>query len=504
MKKFIKYILLIILLITLTGCSLITNDKEIKKYEVTYIVDGEVYLTETVNEGEKLKEPSLKLDKDLSVRGWFNDGKKWDFKNDIVNSDLTLEAKYGNATFTVYFENPDDFFDGSISVFPDEDVILESYEKEGYEFLGWMDDEGNIYKNKISNIDKDYVLNPVLKCNNCEIAYVFGDNNSNYSENDLDVYNGIKNYSDYHNIKYNYYFQKGKNIDDNTRMSALYDALSDETKIVLVNGISWTQALYNVALENPEVLFIYPDGEDVDLFNVFTYKFKFEELGFLAGYLSVIEGYKNIALTCGGDGSNEDINRYVLGFVQGMNNASSKTIDKPICTVNYLYDPKANEEEHIKHMEEWLDNGVDLIFACGEGFADNVITAINNKGTGKVITTDFDDTLPDYNIIIGRACRMYEAAIFNIINNYYNDINKEYFKHSTTYIGVDIYAVQFGYNEVTYKTFDWDTYNGLCDKIREGIVTIDITSVSQNLKTNGVWHSLVGHWKNIEFIIETE
>ena len=72
-----------------------------KVFEVTFISDGEVYSNiVTVKSGGKVAVPAVNPEKpsdsyhEYSFDGWYCGDKKWDFENDAVLSDLTLEAKW--------------------------------------------------------------------------------------------------------------------------------------------------------------------------------------------------------------------------------------------------------------------------------------------------------------------------------------------------------------------------------------------------------------------------
>lgn len=62
----------------------------------------------TVKSGEKIPEPKspvkATLEKQYAFKGWYYQGKKWDFENDVVTENITLTAKWElTGDFTVGF-----------------------------------------------------------------------------------------------------------------------------------------------------------------------------------------------------------------------------------------------------------------------------------------------------------------------------------------------------------------------------------------------------------------
>ncbi len=80
--------------ITVTGV-------EIDQHTVTYVVDGQVYTTETVNYGEKITEPLAPSKQGVAFAGWASGGVIWDYENDTLTSDITFTAQWSDNVYTV-------------------------------------------------------------------------------------------------------------------------------------------------------------------------------------------------------------------------------------------------------------------------------------------------------------------------------------------------------------------------------------------------------------------
>jgi len=81
----------------------ITADTEINAvytintYTVTYVIDGEVVDTQTIEHGAKIAEPTAPTKDKANFAGWFSDEAAWDFDNDTVSADVTLYAKWSDV-----------------------------------------------------------------------------------------------------------------------------------------------------------------------------------------------------------------------------------------------------------------------------------------------------------------------------------------------------------------------------------------------------------------------
>lgn len=115
MRKKIFIILLVIpLLIGLSSCDLL--EMFITKYNVAYYNEGSLVKEETVLEESLIKAPVLDEKEGYEFIGWFKDLKDessiWDFKTDLVTSNLRLDAKWElkiNYLEVINFNIVDDF-----------------------------------------------------------------------------------------------------------------------------------------------------------------------------------------------------------------------------------------------------------------------------------------------------------------------------------------------------------------------------------------------------------
>ncbi len=144
MKKNILLSLLTLTLLPINGCAKTKictiwfdpNNGE----EVTYSIQ--------VKQGEIIDESSLEIEalkNGYEFVCWTNNNIKWSFKYDTVKDDMTLKAKYKVVTYQATY----DLNGASTMTYPpssytiEDNKVLQSVERDCYDFLGWFDEEGN-------------------------------------------------------------------------------------------------------------------------------------------------------------------------------------------------------------------------------------------------------------------------------------------------------------------------------------------------------------------------
>ncbi|MBR2024313.1 MAG: InlB B-repeat-containing protein [Clostridia bacterium] len=125
---------------------------EKNKYTVTFDANGgSGGKTETVEHGGTVSAP-LPSRANYSFEGWYVNDTKWNFKTDVITSDITLTAKWEPFTKTVTF----DAGEGTVSEktrkvkYGEEIGILPTPELQNHNFLGWYDSDDVKYENRIT------------------------------------------------------------------------------------------------------------------------------------------------------------------------------------------------------------------------------------------------------------------------------------------------------------------------------------------------------------------
>lgn len=231
-----------------------------------------------------------------------------------------------------------------------------------------------------------------------EIAFVTDGSIQDGSYNEA-IYKGIRMYAFSAGISFSYY-----NIDINQPdgyQEALRQAVFEQAKIIVCGGDGFEEAVGTLQSEYPEVSFLLIDGVPVNESgeaiaiedNVHCVSFEEEESGYLAGYLTVFDGYRNLGFIGGKEVP--PVMRYGYGYLQGIDDAV-KDLGLSNVTVNYWYADSYEPSEKIRDKAlAWYGEGTEVIFACGGYLYQSVLEAAE-EGDGLLIGVDVDQsTLSD-------------------------------------------------------------------------------------------------------------
>ena len=225
------------------------------------------------------------------------------------------------------------------------------------------------------------------------------------------TWNGAKTFAASENVSYKYYQPaNGDQATDDDRYDAMKAAAESGAKAVVCADFMQAAALELAAKEFPDVMFIFIDGWDLGLDNVVGISFQEEQCGFLAGYAAVMEGYTKLGFCGGGGGTNDAVNRYGYGYVQGAEAAAAeKGVDVDM-NYTYLYGASFQASPELQTLVSgWYENGTEVVFSCGGSIFDS-ITAAASANDGKVIGVDVDQSGQSDTVITSALKGIGEAA----------------------------------------------------------------------------------------------
>ena len=226
-----------------------------------------------------------------------------------------------------------------------------------------------------------------------EIAFVLDGTVMDGSYNE-DIYNGIRMYALASGTSFSYY-----NVEENTHEKyheAIERAIADKAKIIVCSGYAFGETVGALQELYPEVSFLMVDGVPVDgngdtvniADNVHCILFHEEESGYLAGYLSVLEGYRRLGFIGGEEVPS--VIRYGYGYLQGINDAALDIGEE--VKVNYWYSGSFMPDSRISEKaSEWYAQGTEIIFACG-GFLYKSVLEAADMNDGLLIGVDMDQS----------------------------------------------------------------------------------------------------------------
>ncbi|MBO7252107.1 MAG: BMP family ABC transporter substrate-binding protein [Oscillospiraceae bacterium] len=200
------------------------------------------------------------------------------------------------------------------------------------------------------------------------------------------------------------------------RLLCVTRAIAEGADTVVLSGYLFGPVLAMVRDVYPDVTFLAIDvaAEDLTLDYTTVYEpgdnmtcltFREEQIGYLAGYAAVMEGYRKLGFL--GAMEVTGVFNTGYGFIQGAD-AAAKELGVDI-EINYAYANQYFGSSALTSvMEKWYQSGIEVVFSCGGGIYSSVIEAAKEYG-GKVIGFETDQADLDP-CVITSGIKNYQAA----------------------------------------------------------------------------------------------
>lgn len=293
------------------------------------------------------------------------------------------------------------------------------------------------------------------------------------------TYEGAKAYAEANGKTYQYYQPaNGADATDNDRAAAMRQAIKNGAKVIVAPGFLQAAAMTTVALESPDVKFVFIDGwtltDDAGnaIPNVTAVVYKEQESGYMAGYAAVMGGFTKLGGTFGGGGSNPACNRYGFGYVQGAAAAAAeKNVD---IEVRYSYkfgDAFSASTELQSQIASWYEQGTEVVFSCGGSMFQSVKSAAEETPDGKIIGVDVDQA-PLSDRVVTSAVKGLNASVQKILGEYYAGEWDAKLSGQTSNLGASDDATGLPTNFDRLNGFTAEQYTAMFDGIKDGSIAI--------------------------------
>lgn len=207
--------------------------------------------------------------------------------------------------------------------------------------------------------------------------------------------------------------------------AGISSAVSAGAQLVIMSGSVFEVALFESQDVYSDVQFVLLDGEphaadfsaEGAAANVTTISFAEEQLGFLAGYATQIEGYDTVGFI--GGLAVEEVVACGTGFLQGITYACQQL--SSTCTVHYNYSGAANVLDPVQlTASTWYTNGTSCLFSYGG--VESAVLAAAKQANSLLISAENADYSEDeaYNIAI-RIKKDYPAAALWAVQRFAED-----------------------------------------------------------------------------------
>lgn len=235
------------------------------------------------------------------------------------------------------------------------------------------------------------------------------------------VYNGVRMYALGAGVSFSYY-HADINAPESYR-EAVVKAVEGEAKLIICAGDLFGEAVGALQESYPQTSFLLIDsvphneeGEELPIAdNVHCIRFHEEQAGYLAGYMAVWEGYRDLGFVGGRE--EPAVLRYGYGYLQGID-AAAKDLSLEDVTVRYWYADTFSPDIAVRERaDEWYENGVQIVFACGGGLYESVLEAAE-KQDGLLIGVDVDQSRISGRFLTS-AVKNIGQAVVTALDDYY-------------------------------------------------------------------------------------
>lgn len=289
---------------------------------------------------------------------------------------------------------------------------------------------------------------------------------------------GLAEYAEEHDISHKYY--KPTEQSDSAYMNSIDLAVENGAQVIVCPGFLFEVAVFEKQSEYPDVKFVLIDGaphnEDYSEFrtdeNVLGILYREDEVGFLAGYAAVHEGYRDLGFM--GGMAVPAVIRFGYGYVQGAEYAA-KELDLTAgdVSINYHYTGDfVPSPENKTRAASWYNDGLEVIFAAAGGAGSSVMAAAEDAeksgAVAKVFGVDVDQSF-ESDTVISSAVKNLQKSVYEAIAAHYDG----------TWTGADVVTLGAAEDMILlpmetskFENFTQDQYDAIYAKLVAGEIEL--------------------------------
>lgn len=212
-------------------------------------------------------------------------------------------------------------------------------------------------------------------------------------------------------------------IDTTEYPKMIKQAVNDGAKLIICPDASYAEALYTIQNDYVNTYFILvdsiphnPDNSDQTInYNVIPLSYDESEIGFLAGYALVYEGYTSLAFI--GSNNNASVIRYGYGFLQGANQAA---IECNIEKVDISYSYTEDISSASKTSAQYYNSGIPVIVTAGDDIAKSLHDMALEHNAYLVSCGNYYNTLENNSQLIAIASKNISFSVSDTISGFYS------------------------------------------------------------------------------------
>lgn len=280
-------------------------------------------------------------------------------------------------------------------------------------------------------------------------------------------------------ISYEYY--KAAEETDEAALVSIVEAVEDGVNVVICRGSMFECAVYEAQKLYPNVRFLLFNGEahSADLSSYETTSntrcilFREEQMGYLAGYAAVMEGYRTIGVVSGLE--LPPLVYVYNGFMQGATDAAVKlgVVDEILIKHHKLSCGVFHDDDY-RVLDRWIDGEVDMIYAI-DRLSEDICVRSDLKGVPTIsVITNMAYAAEN---VIGAIVYDYTSALELALTILVNGNGEWPEGNSTMILGAEENGIRLlpdgeGWK---FRNFTEEDYKALYAEIAEGKIIIPRT-----------------------------
>lgn len=252
------------------------------------------------------------------------------------------------------------------------------------------------------------------------------------------------------------------------RMEAMETAIAEGCDVLVLPGFLFGGAIYELQDTYPEVIFLGLDIGEIELWdytdcavirdNVCCVTFEEAEIGYLAGYAAVAEGYTKLGFVT--QAGTPDVYRLGYGFLQGADDAAAEFSKEVSVTTCFSTDSECYDIASL--YQQWSDAGIELLLT-----KPNLLLEQDQM---RVIL--YDTLRSDASGVITFAEKGYAAAAKLLLERCLSDSLESYCGKVTNLTLADGEYLGFDTEHWGFTTFTPEMYRTVVRELADGTRTV--------------------------------
>ena len=311
-----------------------------------------------------------------------------------------------------------------------------------------------------------------------EIAYVASESmilDGNFNQT---IFSGLQQYAFSAGRTYSYY--KASASTEEAYLAALQKALSYENcRLIVTAGSDFDIAVGKLQDQYPDKAILMVGGQPTDEEwndlpigdNVHCVSFREQEAGYLAGYMTVLEGYRKLGFIGGEE--DDGVIRYGSVYLQGIDDAAYDLDVTGEIEVSYWYSDTYLPSDYIYDTaSEWYQNGTEVIFACGGSIYESILAAADEQN-GLMIGVDIDQSSISSRVLTSAVKGLDRAVIVSLDDYFAFDHWSEKTAGALASYGIRENCSSLPLSPWRFQHVSYEDYQAIYDDIAGGMITLD-------------------------------